>query len=319
MFPWKFPIVCWMNFCTGARMYALHCPPPSRPGHRATNFCGKLMQRPMKLNNRQQELLNHLQKKTSTTTAALAARFEVTPQPIRRDVLLMEDHQRLSRYHGGVRLPGGLENLAHSTRQTLLSAEKQAIAAQAAQHIPNRSTIFINMGTTAEAVASALRQHRGLRVITNSLHVAAVMCDFPQAEVIIAGGVVRPRDRGITGEAAIDLIQKFKVDFAVIGISSIDLDGTLRDYDHREIRVTQAVMAQSHQVLLVADRSKIGRPALVRLGHISEIDALFTDAPLPASMNGLFAAGKPAVHIANFAATTPTTPPVSARRAGKER
>src|SRR6218665_405852 len=259
--------------------------PTSRPGHRATNFCGKLMQRPMKLNNRQQELLNHIRREGSGTIEALAAMFEVTPQTIRRDVLLMEEHQLLSRYHGGVRLPGGLENLAHSTRQTLLSAEKQAIAAQAAQHIPNRSTIFINMGTTAEAVASA----------------------------------VRPRDRGITGEAAIDLIQKFKVDFAVIGISSIDLDGTLRDYDHREIRVTQAVMAQSHQVLLVADRSKIGRPALVRLGHISEIDALFTDAPLPASMNGLFAAGKPAVHIANFAATTPTTPPVSTRRAGKER
>src|SRR6218665_689855 len=174
MFPWKFPIVCWMNFCTGARMYALHCPPPSRPGHRATNFCGKLMQRPMKLNNRQQELLNHLQREGSSTIEALAAMFEGTPQTIRRDVLLMEEHQRLSRYHGGVRLPGGLENLAHSTRQTLLSAEKQGIAAQAAQHIPNRSTIFINMGTTAEAVASALRQDQGLRVITNSLHVTAV-------------------------------------------------------------------------------------------------------------------------------------------------
>lgn len=253
----------------------------------------------MKLNNRQQELLDHVQREGASSIEALAALFGVTPQTIRRDVLVMEEHRLLSRYHGGVRLPGGSENSPCATRQTLFSAEKQAIAAQVAQHIPDHSTIFISMGSSTEAVADALRQHQGLRVITNSLHVAALMCDFPQAEVIVPGGVVRPRDRGITGEAAIDLIGQFNVDFAVLGIFSIDLDGTLRNCDHREIRVTQAIMARSNEVLVVADRSKIARPALVRLGHLSDIDALFTDAPLPVSMNALLKAGKPVIHIAS--------------------
>ena len=99
--------------------------------------------------------------------------------------------------------------------------------------------------------------------------------------MIVAGGVVRARDRGIVGEATIDLIRQFRVDFGVIGISGIDLDGTLLDFDYQEVRVAQAIIANSRQVFLAADHSKFGRNAMVRLGGLDEVDALFTDAPPP--------------------------------------
>ncbi|TVR62159.1 MAG: hypothetical protein EA420_10360 [Candidatus Competibacteraceae bacterium] len=98
-------------------------------------------------------------------------------------------------------------------------------------------------------------------------------------EVIITGGVVRHRDRAVVGEATVDFIKQFKVDFGIIGVSGIDADGTLLDFDYREVRITQAIIANSRQVLLVTDHSKFGRGAMVRLGHLSEVSLLFTDCP----------------------------------------
>src|SRR4028119_1690068 len=77
-------------------------------------------------------------------------------------------------------------------------------ARAAAELIPDSAPLFINIGTTTEAVARALLQHSGLMVITNNLNVASLMRAYPQIEVVLAGGVVRHTDGGIIGEAAVD-------------------------------------------------------------------------------------------------------------------
>jgi DeoR family glycerol-3-phosphate regulon repressor len=251
------------------------------------------------LNQRQQDLLTWVQREGFASVEALAAHFGVTHQTIRRDINQLADLKLIRRYHGGAGLPSSIENVAYAARQVLLHEEKRKIAELVAQHIPNNASLFINIGTTTEEVAKALSHHRQLRVITNNLNVAAVMSGYPECEVIVAAGVVRARDKGITGEATIDFIRQFKVDFGVIGISSIETDGTLRDFDYHEVRVAEAIIAQSRKVYLVADHSKFGRPALVRLGHISQVDTLFTDRPPPAEMASVFAEAKTIVRVAS--------------------
>lgn len=250
------------------------------------------------LNPRQQALFDAVRRDGFLTVDELAARFDVTPQTIRRDINFLAEHKRVRRYHGGVGLPGGAENDAYDARQTQLADEKRRIAVCLAEQIPDHASLFINLGTTTEAVARALSRHRGLRVITNNLHVAAMMSSYADAEVIITGGVVRARDLGITGEETIDFIRRFKVDFGIIGISSIEADGTLRDFDYREVRVSEAIIEHSRTVFLVADHSKFRRPALVRLGDISKVNALFTDQPVPEEMRSIFADAKIDVFVA---------------------
>ena len=92
--------------------------------------------------------------------------------------------------------------------------------------MPPGCSLIINIGTTTEAIAHELLHHKGLRVITNNLNVAAILSDNPDCEVIVAGGIVRSRDRGIVGEATVDFIRQFKVDIGLIGISGIEADGT---------------------------------------------------------------------------------------------
>ena len=218
----------------------------------------------------------------SVSVEILAEHFGVTLQTVRRDIRLLAEAGLLARFHGGVRVPGSTtENIAYRQRQQLNEAAKQRIAKAVARAVPNGCSLIINIGTTTEAIARELLQHRGLRVITNNLHVAATLSDHPDCELIVAGGVVRSRDRGIVGEATVDFIRQFKVDIALIGISGIEADGTLRDFDYREVKVARAILDHSREVWLAADHSKFNRPAMVELARLDNLDQLYTDEPPP--------------------------------------
>lgn len=251
------------------------------------------------MNQRQKEILTLVQHSGFVSIETLANSFNVTPQTIRRDINSLCDQKLLTRYHGGAGLSSSVENVEYAARQVMFLEEKRRIAAMVAKHIPDRASIFINIGTTTEEVAKALQSHTGLRIITNNLNVAAILRSNTGFEIIIAGGEVRQRDGGITGEATIDFIRQFKVDFGIIGISSIDADGTLLDFDYHEVRVAQAIMENSRQVFLAADHSKFERCAMVRLGGIEQIDALFTDQPPPAHIATLLAETNVTLHIAD--------------------
>ncbi|MEO7953558.1 MAG: DeoR/GlpR family DNA-binding transcription regulator [Polaromonas sp.] len=236
----------------------------------------------MNSNPRQLKLLDIVRSHGSASVEQLAATLAVTLQTVRRDVQRLAEAGLLTRFHGGVRVPGStVENLAHQQRESLHAEGKARIARAVARQIPNDCALILNIGTTTEAVARCLLQHRGLRVITNNLNVAAILCGNADCEVIVAGGVVRPRDRGIVGEAAVDFIRQFRVDIAVIGISGIEADGSLRDFDYREVKVAQTIIAQAREVWLAADSSKFNRPAMVELARLSQISRLFTDQAPP--------------------------------------
>ena len=241
-------------------------------------------------NPRQAELLHEVQRLGSASVEALAGRFGVTLQTVRRDVKLLAAAGLLARFHGGVRVPASTtENIAYRQRQRLNAAAKQRIARAVARSLPNGCSLIINIGTTTEAIAGELLHHRGLRVITNNLNVAAILSDNPECEVIVAGGVVRTRDRGIVGEVTVDFMRQFKVDIGLIGISGIEADGTLRDFDYREVKVARAIVEQSRHVWLASDHSKFNRPAMVELARLDELDMLFTDAAPPAPFPALLA------------------------------
>lgn len=250
------------------------------------------------LNERQKEILDLVRKQGFVSIETLSQHFSVTTQTVRRDINALCRQRLLRRYHGGAGLPSSVENVAYTARQVMYLEEKRRIAQLVAEQIPDQASLFITIGTTAEEIAKALCDHKGLRVITNNLHVATLMSSYPGCEVILAGGVVRGRDQAITGESTVAFISQFRVDFALFGISGIDDDGTLLDFDYHEVHVLQAVINNARNVWLAADHSKFGRHALVRLGPISMIDALFTDEPPPPRLAAALAEAGAQLHIA---------------------
>jgi DeoR family glycerol-3-phosphate regulon repressor len=236
----------------------------------------------MNPNPRQIKLLKVVQALGSVTVEQLADQLGVTLQTVRRDVQRLADEGLLTRFHGGVRVPGStVENMAYPQREIFNVEGKARIARAVAAALPHGCSLILNIGTTTEAIARALMQHTGLRVITNNLNVAAILSANPNCEVIVVGGVVRGRDQGIVGEAAVDFIRQFKVDIALIGISAIESDGSLRDFDYREVKVSQTIISHAREVWVAADSSKFNRPAMVEVAQLSQIDRLFSDALPP--------------------------------------
>ncbi len=234
----------------------------------------------MSLNPRQLAMLAAVREHGSLRTEAVAERFDTTLQTVRRDVARLTEAGVLERFHGGVRaIDSHSRNTAYTERQRSHAQAKQRIARTVAAAIPPGSSLFMNIGTTVEAVARELLHHQGLRVVTNNLHVAQTLSANPQCEVVIAGGTVRHEDLGVVGEAALGFIEQFKVDIGLIGISGIDADGTLRDFDMREVMVARAIVAQSRQVWLAADASKFGRPAMIEMASLRAVHTLYTDLP----------------------------------------
>jgi DeoR family transcriptional regulator, glycerol-3-phosphate regulon repressor len=247
---------------------------------------------------RQQEIVQLAREQGRVDVDSLAERFDVTPQTIRKDLNDLCERGLLQRFHGGAVVASGVANYGYEARRQLATEEKRLIGIKAASLIPDSSSILINIGTTTEQVATALRNRHGLLVITNNTNVINILLGCAGIEVIVAGGVLRHSDGGIVGEAAVDFIRQFKVDYAVIGTSAIDEDGSLLDFDYREVKVAMAILGCARHTILVADSMKYARTAPVRIGHISEIDFFVTNEPPPAALSAICREHKVEVAVA---------------------
>ncbi len=243
-------------------------------------------------------ILKLVQQHGYATSEDLARELNVTVQTVRRDVNTMAAQGLLARHHGGASSLSPSENISYSDRQILNLREKEAIGRDAAQAIPNGASLFINIGTTTEAFAQSLRTHKALRVITNNIHVATLLAPAPECSLIITGGHVRLRDGGIVGPTAAAMIEQYRADFGVIGISGIDEDGTLLDFDADEINAAQAILRNARTVFLLADHTKFRRRPMARVGHITQVNAFYTDQPPPAGIRALLKEHDVKLHIA---------------------
>jgi len=215
------------------------------------------------------------------TVEGLAAQFGVTHQTIRRDLSDLAKAGSLERVHGGAILPSGTTNILYEQRRILNNAAKTSIAQACAARIPDGSSLFLNIGTSTEAVARELLHHRDLMVVTNNVNIANSLAANRKCQIVLTGGTLRRLDGGLIGALTMSTIRQFKFDIAVIGCSALDTNGDLLDFDIQEVGVSQMIIAQARKTFLVADHSKFRRNAPARITSMAEIDSFFTDQALP--------------------------------------
>ena len=231
----------------------------------------------MQTSDRHSYLRSVAQRDGKVSAIAAADALGVAVQTIRRDIRQLCADGLLERVHGGAVPPSGVSNIGYGDRRALNREVKQRIARRAAAMIPDNASLFLNIGTTTEAVAQALARHRNLMVVTNNLNVANTLASNPTCEVVVTGGSLRRSDGGLVGDLAAIAIDRFKVDFAVIGASAIDLSGDLLDFDPEEVRVSQQVIRAARSTILVADSSKFTRKAPVKIASLAQMDYFVTD------------------------------------------
>lgn len=234
---------------------------------------------------RHPEILDIARREGKVSVEGLAAHFGVTLQTIRRDLTDLAKAGRLERVHGGAVLPSGTTNIGYEERRSLNPRTKAAIARSCAARIPNGISLFLNIGTSTEAVAQELLHHQGLLVVTNNMNVANILVANPDCEIIVTGGHLRRADGGLVGNLAAETIRQFKFDLAVIGCSALDREGDLLDFDIQEVSVSQTILRQSRKTYLVADHTKFSRSAPARIASLADVDVFFTDKSLPADLS----------------------------------
>ena len=233
------------------------------------------------LSERQVQITELLREDGFLSVEALAERYGVTTQTIRRDLTTLCDYGLARRRHGGIEKPAEVGNLTYGSRQILARSAKQAIAHEVARRIPDNASVAFSIGTTPEVVAAALLHHKGLRVYTNNLNIAMLACANPSFEVNVAGGRVRNSDNDILGPGMESFLSSYIFDFGIYGVAGVDEHGTLLDFYEEEVRARRLIHENSRTTILVLDHSKFGRTAHVRGGQISEAHTVFCDARPP--------------------------------------
>ncbi|MCR8726234.1 DeoR/GlpR family DNA-binding transcription regulator [Frigidibacter sp. ROC022] len=211
------------------------------------------------------------------TVGALAERFNVSMQTIRRDVDVLCKDKMMRRMHGRIELSEEFLNIPFDLRAGTNQTGKRAIGEAAAKLIPNGATLFISIGSTPLSVAQALGRRKGLTVITNNLSAAMALSEEVSNRIILPGGEVRLPDRDILGNDVLDFFGRFRADFAVFGAAGIAEDGGLLEFHTSEVCVRQKICKNARHSLLVADWSKFGRMAPALGDNIANMDHVIID------------------------------------------
>lgn len=232
---------------------------------------------PERLSARQRDILALIETEGAQYIEQLASRYAMTTQTIRRDINALCDMGLARRFHGGVDLPISSHNTSVNVRAALNSGAKKRIAAQIAKAIEPGSTVFMGIGSSVQYVAAALREHIGLRVVTNNIDVALTLSEAPHIELHMTGGLLRHNDRDVVGSDSLRFFEKFYASYAVIGAGALDPSKGILDFSYSEAQTTTTLIENSRHQFLAADASKWTRGASVRVVPFERITTFYTD------------------------------------------
>lgn len=229
-------------------------------------------------NQRESEILQSLHKAGgSCRVSVLAQELGVTLETIRRNVRTLEERNIVRKVHGGVHL---VEDILEPTLESRLDtgvAAKEALARKVAQIISNGDSLFLDIGSTTAFVAHALRDHRDLFVVTNSIFVAHTLASRNNNRVFMAGGELRAHDGGAFGVEAQDLIKRLNVRFAILSAGAVNAEAGFMLHDLQEANLAKIIINTAQVRIMVADGEKLGKRAPVILEQTDKIDLLVTD------------------------------------------
>lgn len=227
---------------------------------------------------RHDEIAALLVARGKVSIAQLSAKFGVSEQTIRRDLIVLEQRGLLRRTHGGaVGMKPPMEEQVES-RAVVHSEAKRLIADACLQEVRSGMAVYLDSGTSVAEIARGLRGHvQRLTVVTNSLTAAELVCDLPGITHVLLGGQLRRLSGSLTGPLALSNLEQFTFDVAFIGVSGLTGDGVTVS-DLGEAQLKRDVVARSRKVVLPLDASKFGLTDFARVGDLDMIDLLISDS-----------------------------------------
>lgn len=232
----------------------------------------------MLAHERQQAILEALQRKPTLTIHELLSLIDASPATVRRDLAFLEKKGDLVRTHGGVVHSDHVAGEpTYDQRLREAPASKKAIAEAAAAMVPQGSTVFVDSGTTCLEVGRILLAREDLAVFTNS----SPLVNIPvrrSARLVCLGGELREISRAMVGGLALDWLSKLRFDIAFMGASGLSWEG-VSTTELSEAEVKRQAMGRAKQRILLADGSKWDAPSAFLFSPWNSFDLWITDSP----------------------------------------
>lgn len=218
------------------------------------------------------------------TVVALAERFSVSIDTIRRDLDQLDSDGRIVRTHGGaMSLAAVSRSIDHGldVRLRMQAGEKEIIGTLAATLVQNGSVIMLNAGTTALALARALRNHRHLTVATNNLQIPNVLLPSVFRDLYVFGGSVRSITQATTGPVSFNFRPgggelEVRCDLALIAVGAVSGEGYSTS-NLGDAAMMAGMMSRADRVAILADSTKFGRRLFAQVSGLSGADVLVTE------------------------------------------
>lgn len=247
----------------------------------------------MKPRERRSHIEGIIRSEGTASVEALAARFGVSTETIRRDLSALAGAGRVMKVHGGARSARLLAEPSMDVRSARAGEEKLRIGRRLADAIEPGATLFIDTGSTTLAAAPALAGIAGLTVITNSCHLAEALSRAGStAAVYLLGGRYAGGNAQTVGPAVLTQIGQFQADHCVLTVAAFTAEIGAMDASHDEAQIARAMIANAQNLILLADSSKLDRRAAFTVCPASQVALLITDEGIPAAMRDRLAASK---------------------------
>jgi DeoR/GlpR family transcriptional regulator of sugar metabolism len=235
---------------------------------------------------RQATIVAEVNSRGAVTVAELVERFGVSDMTIRRDLDALDSNGLLHKVHGGATSVSlrSVHEPGFDAKLTQGSAEKQAIAAEAARLVQPDSAVGIGAGTTTYALARQLLRIENLTVVTNSVRIADIFHGNSRSDrtVVLIGGIRTPSD-ALVGPIATAALQSLHLDLLFLGAHGMDIEHGLSTPNLMEAETNRAFISASRQVVLVADHTKWGTIGLSTFAEWTDVHAVVTDTGLSSS------------------------------------
>jgi len=260
---------------------------------------------------RQEQIAQIVAEAGRARVTELAKRFGVSAVTIRKDLLILEDEERLVRTHGGAISPrsSSRPEVAFTVRERLQRTQKSRIGAAAAALVEDGDSIVFDASTTALYVARHLKERQDwhqLTVVTNSIRIALELAGHPGITVLMLGGRVRWEALSVVGPLGDGVFRRVNVQKAFVGAVGLTLETGLSDAMEEEAQIKRSMVNAAHEIYALVDHTKWGRVASASFCRIDRLTAVFTDDDAPADM--VAAIREAGVEVIEAARTTASEP-----------
>lgn len=229
---------------------------------------------------RQQAIAGLVAQRGRLAVTAVAERFGVTTETVRRDLAVLERAGMLRRVHGGAVPTGALTVVEPGLgeRRGTRTDHKRRIAAAAQALVPDvDGSLILDGGSTTAALAEMLPADRRLLVVTNSVPISYRLTVTPGVSLHVLGGRVRGITQTAVGESTVAAMADLRVDVVFLGANGVSPTHGFSTPDETEAASKRAMVRAAQRVVVLADSSKLGREHLVRFATVDDVDVLVTD------------------------------------------